>query len=267
MRQRFCLVALLTLVGCWSFSGPTGSESSTVNIGTCDPVPCAKVSLSGVPELPNQLSGAVKELISAEVARVLYAPLDEQPGERFSASNLLGEIRSRQDELATAGVSPEGLTWTLERRAAVRFANDSVITIEITNQGYLGGAHSFQEKSVLTFDARDGHRFALQELIADDTRPMLRTIAEAELRRVRDIPPGRSLSEHGFFVQSGEPFQIAENFGIVENGLLLHYNPYDIAPYVMGPTDLVLPKDVVLPLLKGEAERVAHLFDLAGKSS
>jgi hypothetical protein len=159
------------------------------------------------------------------------------------------------------------MLWILERRASVLFANDQVITIDVLNEGYLGGAHGFRERTILTFDAKDGRRLNFSEFVSDESKPLLQRVAEAELRKVREVPASSSLAQQGFFVKEGEALKITENFGIVENGLLLHYNPYDIGPYALGPTDLVIPREVLKPLLRGEASRVSRLFDGAADRS
>jgi hypothetical protein len=264
MRKRavgFLVATLLALsLGACFSRGTKPPAEEMVAIGACNPFPCARMKVSDVPPLPESLPAAVRERISSQVAEVLYAPLDEGVSE-FTYDALLAQLEARQREFITENLSNAPLDWVLERKASVLFSNDDVITVDVTNIGYFGGAHGFDERALLSFDRRDGRRLSLGDLIGDGSTAILQQIAEAEFRRTRGIPVGRSLQDEGFFLVSGEPFRISQNFGVVAGGILLHYNPYEIGPYVMGKTDVVLPREAIAPLLKDGALRIAHIFD------
>ena len=34
---------------------------------------------------------------------------------------------------------------------------------------------------------------------------------------------------------------LSDNFGVMREGLVFHYNPYDVAPFALGPTTITLP--------------------------
>jgi hypothetical protein len=245
--------------------GVRPSPGEGVAIGACNPLPCAHMKVSEVPVLPQSLSAAVRDRIATQIAEVLYAPLDEAASE-FTHESLVAQIEARQEEFIAQRLSDAPLDWTLERKAAVLFSNDDILTVDVTNMGYFGGAHGFDERTLLCFDLRDGKRLSLKELINENSSGALQQVAEAEFRRVRGVPLGRSLQDEGFFVAPGEPFRVTENFGVVEGGILLHYNPYEIGPYVMGETDVLLPGEAITPLLEDGKLRVAHIFDSAASN-
>ncbi len=252
---------VLSLGACFSRGAKPPSDEG-VAIGACNPLPCARMKVSEVPVLPESLASAVRERIATQIAEVLYAPLDEAASE-FTHESLVAQIEARQEEFIAQRLSGAPLDWMLERKATVLFSNDDVLTVDVTSMGYFGGAHGFDERTLLCFDLRDGKRLSLEEIINENSRGVLQQVAEAEFRRVRGVPLGRSLQDEGFFVAPGEPFRVTENFGVVEGGILLHYNPYEIGPYVMGKTDVLLPREAVTPLLEDGKLRVAHIFDSA----
>jgi hypothetical protein len=59
----------------------------------------------------------------------------------------------------------------------------------------------------------------------------------------------KSLSEQGFWFENDE-FKPNENFMLTAEGLTLFFNAYEVAPYVVGSTRLVLPWNQLRPLLK-----------------
>ncbi len=248
-----------SLSGCF-FRDSEPPADQEITVGACNPSPCARIKVAQVPELPESISAAVRERVATHVAEVLYAPLDETASE-FSRESLKAQVEARQKEYVTQGLSSAPLEWMLERTATVLFSNDDILTVDVTNTGYFGGAHGFDERTLLCFDLHDGKRLTLAEIVNDQSKGILQEVAEAEFRRVRQIPVDRSLEDEGFFVAPGEPFKVTDNFGVVADGILLHYNPYEIGPYVMGETKVLLPREVIAPLLKDGTLRVAHLFD------
>jgi hypothetical protein len=43
---------------------------------------------------------------------------------------------------------------------------------------------------------------------------------------------------------------INDNFYISEKGIGFFYNEYDIAPYVMGPTEVLVPYEAIKPYIR-----------------
>jgi hypothetical protein len=79
--------------------------------------------------------------------------------------------------------------------------------------------------------------------------------AESEFRRARNVPPSQTLGEAGFTFEN-DAFALPQNFAVTDKGISLHYNPYEVGPYVMGATDCMVPIDVAGPALNTE---VIHL--------
>lgn len=251
------------LCGCVARDTKVPSKEA-ISIGACNPSPCARIQVSDQTDLRSVLAPTAYENVRRAVEEVLYAAIDDGARE-LSLSSLRSQIEARQNEFEKGVLSAAPLDWQLERSATVLFVGDQVLTIAVTNIGYLGGAHGFNERTLLCFQVRDGKRLALSDLIdVESSKEILGRIAEAELRTSRGMSPNRSLQEEGFFIMPGDQFPLSENFGVVGNGVLLHYNPYDIAPYVMGAVEFVLPREAVLPLLREGAMQSERLFDAAG---
>jgi hypothetical protein len=67
-----------------------------------------------------------------------------------------------------------------------------------------------------------------------------------------------TLEEAGFTFDDNT-FTLSQNFALTDKGISLHYNPYEVGPYVMGASDFVVPLDVVGPALNTSVINVAHL--------
>lgn len=251
--QLILALLLLPPLGCVSLGGaPSSADIKAINttIGGCSPTPCIAVDLAELPQIPSEVSDkGVRDAISTELKRVLYSPLDVEGGEN-TKERLLGELEARLNEYQ--GVSDTPVEWSLSRGARVLFASPKVVSFEVNNSGYLGGAHGFNERTLLSFDVRSGRRLALLELIDERSKGIFSKIVEAEFRRVRSIRLGETFNDAGFFILPGQELPLGENFALTDAGIELQYNPYEVAPYSFGPTVVSISKDVLEPLLANQ---------------
>jgi len=75
-------------------------------------------------------------------------------------------------------------------------------------------------------------------------------LAEQSFRAEKGIDAEQNLNEAGYFWD--QQFSLPQNAGIVENGILLYYNTYEVAPYVSGPTTLIFEWDSIRHLVDKE---------------
>lgn len=162
------------------------------------------------------------------------------------------------DELADSFISAYKMTqkdipdysqgWTLDREASVVFASSAVICIAFTEVSYTGGAHPNSSKKFANFDASTGMKIGLGDILKDGYGNDLAAAAEARFREARGIEPGESLNEDGFWF-ADDAFVLNDNFGITGQGLVFHFEPYEIAPYAMGPTEFTIPYSDISSLI------------------
>lgn len=240
---------------------PPTPVTDQVSFGSCNPQPCVKVSLVGLAALPPSLSEASRDSIYAETDRVLYAPLSDADATP-SRKHLLGDVEEQFNEYLEVRDPETEVNWELTRKATLLGIEGDVVSVSISSRGYLGGAHGFRDEKLITFDGKTGKALGWDDLVRADAKASLLKVAEAEFRKVRNIPLNKSLSDAGFFFDEGKGFTLSESFAVTKEGLVLHYNPYEVGPYVMGPTDLVIPmsiasgvlRDDVVALPPGEAD-------------
>src|SRR3546814_622111 len=144
--------------------------------------------------------------------------------------------------------------WHIRREIELLANNSRFITLQLSEDNYLGGAHGMRIHLFANFIPAGGQRIFLDALIAEGKQDTLERIAESLFRKENNIPAGQSLKEAGYFYMSEEdynsPFHLTENFDITREGLLFYYNPYDIAPYSIVATILKVPFDSVKDALR-----------------
>lgn len=207
--------------------------------GVCDSTgtPCARVRIDYL-TVREGLSGPVRDSVDALVrSRLLSAGADGPPYASFQAlaDSFLGDYRSLQRAF------PDYRTpWHLERRAVALHDTAGYVSIAITENTYAGGAHSSASTFYITLDLTVGRAVTLDELLIPDGPDTLTAIAERAFRQKRRLAPGVSLDSAGFWFE-GNIFRLNDNFALGNSGLLFTYNQYEIAPYALGPTEIVIP--------------------------
>ena len=97
------------------------------------------------------------------------------------------------------------------------------------------------------FDKNSGKELTLNEVVK--TPKSVKKLVERKFREAWEILPNGSLNEKGFWFEN-DKFSLPVNVGISNDGLQFYYNPYEIGPYAMGATDIILPFSELKNLMK-----------------
>lgn len=130
--------------------------------------------------------------------------------------------------------------WHIERTIDVVGDTLGLLTMDVAEFRSTGGAHPTTMHLLYVLDPSTMRTMTLEDLILPGSRDGLRSLAEASFRRARNLKAGESIAAAGFTFPGGN-FELTMNVGLTHDGMLFYYNPYEIAPYVMGPTVVVVP--------------------------
>ena len=129
--------------------------------------------------------------------------------------------------------------WVVETVGKVLFQSPNVISVELANYSFTGEAHPNTYTTLLNFEAQTGKKIELDRVIKNQDR--LEEIVEEKFRATHGIKKKEDLNEAGFFWD--RDFYLPANFALVEEGLYLYYNAYEAASYVVGATEILVPKE------------------------
>ncbi|MBK7407741.1 MAG: DUF3298 and DUF4163 domain-containing protein [Saprospirales bacterium] len=127
--------------------------------------------------------------------------------------------------------------WWIESSHEVHRNTGKVVSIELMVSSFTGGAHPLGFSETFNFFVPEGTPVTLDKLITDQEGFL--ALVEKEFKLTRGLPESANLQDEGFFYN--EAFVLPTNFVFTEEGLYLIYNVYDVAPYVMGPTEILIP--------------------------
>lgn len=132
------------------------------------------------------------------------------------------------------------MPWTLEAFSKVLRANDNWFVVAIDAYVFTGGAHPNSFRTILNYDLRQGQLISLEDIVVD--KAAFSVVAERIFRREKGIEQSTSFEQAGYFM---EDFKLSTQFALMPTGLLLFYNTYEIAPYVVGVTEFEIPYEEV----------------------
>ncbi|MBO6879989.1 DUF3298 and DUF4163 domain-containing protein [Winogradskyella sp.] len=135
--------------------------------------------------------------------------------------------------------------WELHIETEKIYQSDEVITLAVSTYEFKGGAHGNDKIKFLNLNAKTGEVLNQKDII--ENLKDFKVIAKSHFVKSLDRDSEQIKMEDFFF---GKPFQLPENIGFSDDGLVLLYNVYEVASYDQGFTEFVIPFNDVESLLK-----------------
>ena len=133
---------------------------------------------------------------------------------------------------------------------------------------YMGGAHGLETRNYYNFDLKTGKTISEKDLFKSNYVTELselikkRIVEESkEVKEAKDTEPILSLEDTDFWADSIKP---NGNFYITDEGINYVFNPYEIAPYYIGQTEVSIPFNRLKNILKPNSI-IAYLVEKQAK--
>ncbi|HEY9114346.1 MAG TPA: DUF3298 domain-containing protein [Bacteroidales bacterium] len=136
--------------------------------------------------------------------------------------------------------------WSVSMKSQITYKSDKLLSIEMLTGSYLGGAHGDFRRSFLTIDS-EGNRVHVIDFISDVKK--FAELAEKKFRKLEGLKKDQHLNSTGYFFPDGK-FILPEGIGLNEEGFVLYYNVYEIAPFYIGGTEIILSFDELEGIIK-----------------
>ncbi|MDR2394124.1 MAG: RsiV family protein [Treponema sp.] len=143
----------------------------------------------------------------------------------------------------------ETLNWEYTETLEAQSPRSDLMILSRNREYYQGGAHGMREKRyfVIVQDAERVQGLVLEDLIQADAWSRLEALIAQALRTQANLKEDEPLSQGGFFE---DEVAVPDNFFLTAEGLGFHWDPYEIAPYVMGSIEVLLPYEQIEDILK-----------------
>lgn len=188
-----------------------------------------------VPDMRDQLNTKISDVILSGTA-------DEvRPNNIEQMAYLFIQDFKKEAEDSTAN-------WNLKKDIKVLLNTPQMISFEVNDSGYMGGAHGYANTSFMNIDLDIMQEIQLSDLLLPGYEAELNLAGEKIFRKLHDLPSDASLYDADFRFENDQ-FSLNNNFAVTKNGLLFYFNTYDIAPYAMGATEILIPYSQIQNLI------------------
>lgn len=119
---------------------------------------------------------------------------------------------------------------------------------------YTGGAHGSNFRQFVNYNLQTGEQIDEEQLFAENYQEQLtQLLLQYMVEQNDEIALIQDLQEAGYNVDDIHP---NDNFYLAEEGITYVFNPYDIAPYALGETEILIPWSALQNILKPEFQTV-----------
>lgn len=247
-RPLMALVLGVLLAGCAAATFTLGDEPAELvrTHDGCDPLdedpPCSYIAFKWPVVIgDSEAADAVRAFIDEQL-RVAFGEEQADSKEEL-ADGFLAEFAAFRAEFPG-----NEIPWVVERQVAPVWDQESLLSLAFEEYAYLGGAHPNTVTSYFVLDRATGGQLQLADLLVDDYANRLTAIAEGIFRAHYGLAADADLEAEGFWFDDGV-FRLNDNWLVDPEALRFYFNPYEIAAYVLGPTEIVIPRSDIAELL------------------
>ncbi len=135
--------------------------------------------------------------------------------------------------------------WEAVIESEVTYESENIICIAVNSYLDTGGAHGNSHVTFMNFDKKTGKLLKQKDIITD--LKAFKKFVQPYFKKATLPLSDEDMIEDPFY---GEGFQLPENIGYGEDGIILLYNVYEIASYAQGITEFSIPYESTNPYLK-----------------
>jgi hypothetical protein len=140
-------------------------------------------------------------------------------------------------------------------------SDKNIYSYGIDRYVYMGGAHGLSNRIYFNFDLKTGRKILENDLFVKGYEKSLTELIKKriieESKENNDTEPIIDLEDTDFWIDSIKP---NGNFYITDESINYVFNPYEIAPYYMGQTEVSLPFSRIKKMLKSTSI-IAYLVE------
>ncbi|WP_405412118.1 DUF3298 and DUF4163 domain-containing protein [Maribacter sp. Asnod1-A12] len=232
MKSKLTYLLICFLIIACNNKNSLSFESITIATDSCENCTSVQIEIPQATE-NTKLAKTINTALTGEIIALLN--FDEES----NAQNLneAKEAFVNDYEELNGKFPEESMPWEATIKGDITFENNQIITIKLESYIYTGGAHGYGTNRFLNFDKITGKELYQEDLF--NNLDEFRAYAETLFRKQENIPAQGSINNTGFMFET-EQFYLPDNLGYTENGLLLFYEPYEIASFADGPITLTI---------------------------
>lgn len=211
---------------------------------TVDSINCTYVHIE-YPEFSDSTKTQLNEIISSKLKIIALSYFGEEA--IHDTFEHIAQSFIRDYEAFKIDFPEYQFGWYVKLFSEITYESEKVISVKIESESYTGGAHPNSSTALFIIDKSSYQELSTSDIISDTTT--FKKLLETEFRKVKGMSQGQSFADKGFYLNDGD-FLLNNNIGLTDHSVLVHFNPYEIAPYSLGVTTLELEMSTLGDLLK-----------------
>jgi hypothetical protein len=191
----------------------------------------------------REITGLKVSMNNTEVAGKINALIEKEitgtsGGKQKTLKQFVAEIKNTANEAGELEYLQDSYTCSLID------SSNTFMSMAIMFEYYaLGAAHGQYGSSVLNVDLSTGNQIKLKDVLADNYKSALKSLARRKFL-------AQNGNEGWWFLDGDQPFEVSEVFSITRKGITFFYQPYEIGPYAAGAPEVFLSIKDLGSLLK-----------------
>lgn len=191
----------------------------------------------------REITGLKVSMNNTEVAGKINALIEKEitgtsGGKQKTLKQFVAEIKNTANEAGELEYLQDSYTCSLID------SSNTFMSMAIMFEYYaLGAAHGQYGSSVLNVDLSTGNQIKLKDVLADNYKSALKSLARRKFL-------AQNGNEGWWFLDGDQPYELSEVFSITRKGITFFYQPYEIGPYAAGAPEVFLSIKDLGSLLK-----------------
>ncbi|MDO9153509.1 MAG: RsiV family protein [Paludibacter sp.] len=140
-------------------------------------------------------------------------------------------------------------------------SDKNIFSYGISRYVFMGGAHGLNTRNYLNFDLKTGKKIAESDIFVPGFEKnlieLIKTRIVEQSKEDPEIAPIINLEDTDFWVDAIKP---NGNFYITDESINYVFNPYEIAPFYIGQSEVILSYNRLAELLK-KGSVISYLFE------
>ncbi len=121
-----------------------------------------------------------------------------------------------------------------------------VLSFELSWEMFTGGAHPNNYQRYYNYDYSTAKLITLDQILVPGFEKKLNELVVKAFREENNLRPDQPLTDGGLFEDT---LTYSDNFLLTRNGIIFHYNIYEVRAYVYGPMDLTVKYSDLIDLI------------------
>jgi hypothetical protein len=144
-----------------------------------------------------------------------------------------------------------GISNYIEIGYDAEYANNDFVSLQFIASTYTGGAHPNSFSFTINYDLKNGRELALADLFQPNSN-YLKAISDYSINDLKTRLTDMS-DDDWIAGGAGAEAENCSSWNITEKGLMINFDPYQVAAYAAGPQTVIIPYENLKGLWKPDS--------------